>query len=109
MKRNERGLPVLDQGLLDTIFEHVYSDDAADISDKELRDFVELLLAMQKYNYWYRPNDARSYFRCLKPRSSDGDNSEERACGGARAGAQGALRTSQLFAESLLKKITVRK
>ena len=60
MKRNERVLPALDQKLLNIIFEHVYNRDAEDIADKELRDFVELLLAMQKYNYWYRPNEVRA-------------------------------------------------
>ena len=63
MKRNERALPVLDQNLLDIIFEHVYTTKTPeDIADKELRDFIELLLTMQNYNYWYRFSEYRPAF-----------------------------------------------
>ena len=111
MKRNERALPVLDQELLNIIFEHVYNRDAEDITDKELRDFVELLLAMQKYNYWYRPNECAQLFPLFEatvgPMETNSEGTSMWLALGLAIKELYGLRSSTL--ESLLKKITVRK
>ena len=111
MKRNERGLPILDQSQLNIIFEHVYNKDPEDIADKELRDFVKLPLSMQQNNYWYRFSE---YWQLFPSFEAAVGSMETNFVGTSMWLALGLaikelyrLRSSTL--ESLLKKITVRK
>ncbi|MBN2003837.1 MAG: hypothetical protein JXA21_10805 [Anaerolineae bacterium] len=62
MKYNERELPCLDSGLLDTIFKGVYGKDCDAIEDVSLKDFLVTLYTMQRYNYQYRPKACAALF-----------------------------------------------
>jgi hypothetical protein len=110
MKRNERSLPALDQKLLNIVFEHLYNRDAEDLTDKELRDFVEMLLAMQKYNYRYRSSEYRRLFPLFEatigPMETNSEGTSMWLALGLAIKELYGLRSSTL--ESLLKKITVR-
>lgn len=111
MKRNERALPVLDQQLLDIIFEHVYNKDPEEIADKELCDFIKLLLAMQDYNHSYRWSEYHPLFPVFEgtvgPMEKNSEGTDMWLALGLAIKELYGLRLSTL--ESLLKKITVRK
>jgi hypothetical protein len=115
VKRNERALPVLDQYLLNLIFEHVYDGvnekDAEGFADKELGDFVKLLLTMQNYNYWYRFSEYQRLFPLFEetvgPMETNSEGTSMWLALGLAIKELYGLRSSTL--ESLLKKITVRK
>lgn len=110
MKHNERALPVLDQQLLDRIFRHVYSEDASDITEKELRDLVGVLLAMQKYNYGYRSTEYVQLFPMFEgtvgPMEKNSEGTDMWLALGLAIKELYGLRRTTL--ESLLKKVTVR-
>lgn len=111
MNYNERALPVLDQRLLNTVFEHVYNKDPEEIADKELRDFIKLLLAMQHYNHWYRSDEyiqlAPMFEATVGPMETNTEGTDMWLALGLALKELYGLRRSTL--ESLLKKITVRK
>jgi len=111
MKRNERGLPILDQGLLNIIFEHVYNKDPENIADRELRDFVRLLLSMQQYDYRYRSSEYSQLFPLFEaivgPMETNSEGTSMWLALGLAIKELYGLRIPTL--ESLLKKVTVRK
>jgi hypothetical protein len=55
MKFNENMLPILNRKTLNLIFESVYGIEAG-VKDEQMREFIEMLLAMQLYNKAYRNN-----------------------------------------------------
>lgn len=64
MKQN---LPYLNQERLDVIFDHVYdivSDNKSGrlFDDEKMNEFLTTLLAMQSFNYKFRPDDVRELF-----------------------------------------------
>jgi hypothetical protein len=111
MKRNERSLPILDEDVLNIIFEHVYEKDAESIADKELRDFVDLLLSIQQYNYWYRSSEYHQFFPLFEATVGPIERNSE----GTSMWLALGLAIKELYGfriatlESLLKKVTVRK
>jgi len=111
MKRNERALPMLDRELLNIIFDHVYNKDPEEIADKELRDFIKLLLAMQHYNHWYRSDEymqlAQMFEATVGPMETNTEGTDMWLALGLAIKELYGLRLSTL--ESLLKKVTVQK
>lgn len=114
MIRNERALPILDRGLLDAIFDHVYDNlgnQVPDIADKELRDFVQLLSVMQNYNHWYRNTEYAQLFPVFEatvgPMEKNSEGTDMWLALGLAVKELYGLRLSTL--QSLLEKVTVRK
>ena len=64
MRPNTTDLPYLDPSLLKTIFINANSkeEDLEKIKGRQLRDFVEMLLAMQKYNVRHRSHQLQKLF-----------------------------------------------
>ncbi len=78
MKQN---LPYLNQERLNKIFEHVYDivSNAGNnqlFDDERMKEFLAALLAMQSFNYRFRPDDVRELFFLMENDFSFERNSE---------------------------------
>jgi hypothetical protein len=64
MRPNTTDLPYLDPTLLKTIFANIEGkeEDLAKIKSRQLRDFIVMLLAMQKFNANYRGHQVQKLF-----------------------------------------------
>ena len=78
MKQN---LPYLNQERLNVIFEHVYdvvsnNRNGQLFHDEKMNEFLTALLAMQSFNYKFRPDDVRELFFLMENDFSFERNSE---------------------------------
>lgn len=110
MNRNKRELPILDQKLLDLIFDGVYGQEFEQPLDEPVKDLLAVLYTLQGYNYRYRQGVCFDLYPIFKETVGPMEQSEGTvlwlALGLAIKELYG-MRNSTL--KGLLAKVTVRK